>query len=181
MTSCGSGITEVRAAAKRKRSNMNDFHLKMAEKGEKEQELDAPPLSDSFPLPLSLSHTLSRSLPPSLAGCISLSRSLPPSLADCISLSRSRAPSDWTKPSAMMPIITSNAPILEPYSRTMPRVLWWSKGGGGRFLMSEAPLQCSAIGCSGGCRVPLSRGIETNKPVWSRIRAWLWPLSGESD
>ncbi|KAJ1475979.1 hypothetical protein T484DRAFT_1966882, partial [Baffinella frigidus] len=27
-----------------------------------------------------------------------------------------------------------------PYSRPMPRALWWSLGGGGRFLMSEVPL-----------------------------------------
>ena len=28
---------------------------------------------------------------------------------------------------------------LGPYSRPMPRALWWSYGGG-RFLMSEVPL-----------------------------------------
>jgi len=27
-----------------------------------------------------------------------------------------------------------------PYSRTMPRVLWWPKGGGGGVLMSEVCL-----------------------------------------
>ena len=32
-----------------------------------------------------------------------------------------------------------NNPTLGPYSRTIPRVLWWS-GGGGLFLMSEVPL-----------------------------------------
>ena len=34
-------------------------------------------------------------------------------------------------------LIRNSAPI-GPYSRTMPRALWWS--GGGLFLMSEAPL-----------------------------------------
>jgi len=33
-----------------------------------------------------------------------------------------------------------NTPLLEPYSRTIPRVIWWSWGGG-LFLMSEVPLQ----------------------------------------
>ena len=32
-----------------------------------------------------------------------------------------------------------NTPLLGPYSRTIPRVLWWSQGGG-LFLMSEVPL-----------------------------------------
>jgi len=32
-----------------------------------------------------------------------------------------------------------NTPLLGPYSRTIPRVLWWSFGGG-LFLMSEVPL-----------------------------------------
>ena len=27
-----------------------------------------------------------------------------------------------------------NRPRLGPYSRTMPKALWWSKGGGGCFL-----------------------------------------------
>ena len=31
------------------------------------------------------------------------------------------------------------APPLEPYSRTMPRALWWSQGEE-LFLMSEEPL-----------------------------------------
>ena len=31
-------------------------------------------------------------------------------------------------------------PLIGPYSRTIPRVLWWSSGGG-LFLMSEVPLQ----------------------------------------
>ena len=31
-----------------------------------------------------------------------------------------------------------NAPLLGPYSRTIPRVAWWSYGGG-LFLMSEVP------------------------------------------
>ena len=34
----------------------------------------------------------------------------------------------------------SDSPLLGPYSRTLPRVLWWSKGRG-LFLMSEVPLQ----------------------------------------
>ena len=32
-----------------------------------------------------------------------------------------------------------NTPLLGPYSRTKPRVLWWSWGGG-LFIMSEVPL-----------------------------------------
>ena len=35
-------------------------------------------------------------------------------------------------------LIRNSAP-LGPYSRTMPRALWWSLGGG-LFLMSEVPL-----------------------------------------
>ena len=34
-----------------------------------------------------------------------------------------------------------NTPQLGPHIRTIPRVLWWSEGGGGAFLMSEATLQ----------------------------------------
>ena len=33
-----------------------------------------------------------------------------------------------------------NIPPVGPYSSTMPRALWWSKGGG-VFRMSEVPLQ----------------------------------------
>ena len=29
---------------------------------------------------------------------------------------------------------------LGPYSRDMPRAIWWCQGGGGMFLMSEVPL-----------------------------------------
>ena len=32
-----------------------------------------------------------------------------------------------------------NTPLLGPYSRHMPRALWWCLGGG-LFLMSEVPL-----------------------------------------
>jgi len=32
-----------------------------------------------------------------------------------------------------------NTPLLGPYSKTLPRVLRWSKGAG-RFLMSEVPM-----------------------------------------
>jgi len=35
--------------------------------------------------------------------------------------------------------LTRNSAPLGPYSRTMPRALWWSEGGG-LFLMSEVPL-----------------------------------------
>ena len=35
--------------------------------------------------------------------------------------------------------LMSNTPLLGPYSRTIPRVLWRRKGGG-LFLMSEVPL-----------------------------------------
>ena len=34
-------------------------------------------------------------------------------------------------------LVRNSAP-LAPYSRTMPRALWWSQGGG-LFLMSEVP------------------------------------------
>ena len=36
-----------------------------------------------------------------------------------------------------------NTPLLGPYSRTIPRVLWRSQGGG-LFLMSEVPLYTGA-------------------------------------
>jgi len=32
-----------------------------------------------------------------------------------------------------------NTPLLGPYSRTIPRVLWWSLGGGGSFLWARYP------------------------------------------
>ena len=35
--------------------------------------------------------------------------------------------------------LTRNAPLLRPYSRTLPRVMQWSYGGG-LFFMSEVPL-----------------------------------------
>ena len=35
--------------------------------------------------------------------------------------------------------LTRNRLLLGPYSRAMPRALWWPLGGG-LFLMSEAPL-----------------------------------------
>ena len=38
-----------------------------------------------------------------------------------------------------------NSADLGPYSRAMPRALWWSQGGG-QFLMSEVPLQIAASG-----------------------------------
>ena len=37
-----------------------------------------------------------------------------------------------------------NTPLLGPYSRTLPRAIWLS-GGGGLFLLSEAPLQTRRI------------------------------------
>ena len=37
-----------------------------------------------------------------------------------------------------------NPPPLGPYSRTMPRALWQSSGGG-QFLMSEVPLYSSQV------------------------------------
>ena len=33
-----------------------------------------------------------------------------------------------------------NSPLLGSYSNTVPRVLWWSWGGGGLLLMGEIPL-----------------------------------------
>jgi hypothetical protein len=35
--------------------------------------------------------------------------------------------------------LMKNNPSLGPYSRLMPRALWWSQGGGGG-VMSEVPL-----------------------------------------
>ena len=43
-------------------------------------------------------------------------------------------------------LLTRNRAHLEPYSRTMPMVL-----GGGRFLMSEVPLQGSLCRLPRGC------------------------------
>ena len=40
-----------------------------------------------------------------------------------------------------------NNRLLGPYRRTMPRVLWWSQGGG-QFLMSEVTLYVAEM-CSG--------------------------------
>ena len=34
-----------------------------------------------------------------------------------------------------------NYPSLGPYSRLMPRALWWSWEGGGVYIMIEVPLQ----------------------------------------
>ena len=51
-------------------------------------------------------------------------------------------------------LIRNSAP-LGPYSKTMPRALWCSQGGG-RFLMSEVPLY-RAGGRQGGARRVLSR------------------------
>ena len=53
-------------------------------------------------------------------------------------------------------LLTRKRTTLGPYSRPMPRALWWSKGGGGRFLMSEVPLYsrpmltCKALTCVRG-------------------------------
>jgi len=38
-------------------------------------------------------------------------------------------------------LIKNRAP-LGPYTRTMPRAVWWSLGGGRGLLMSELPLYC---------------------------------------
>ena len=47
--------------------------------------------------------------------------------------------------------LTGTPPLLGPYSRTIPGVIWWSQGGW-RFLMSEAPLQRSKRSdYAGGC------------------------------
>ena len=35
--------------------------------------------------------------------------------------------------------LTRNSAPVGPYSTNMPKVLWWSKGGG-LFIMSEVPL-----------------------------------------
>ena len=40
-----------------------------------------------------------------------------------------------------------NTLLLGPFSRTLPRVLWWSLGGGGCFLLARYP-------CTGGVRTP---------------------------
>ena len=44
-------------------------------------------------------------------------------------------------------------PFLGPYSRAMPRALWWSEGGG-CFLMSEVPLYLPPGG-------PVERAFKT--------------------
>ena len=40
--------------------------------------------------------------------------------------------------------LIGNIPLVGPYSRTIPRVLWWSLGGQ-LFLTSEVPLQCDIV------------------------------------
>jgi len=47
-----------------------------------------------------------------------------------------------------------NNPTLGPYSRTMPRILG-SSSGGGRFLMSEVPLYSPSRGLFIMSEVPL--------------------------
>ena len=41
-------------------------------------------------------------------------------------------------------LLMRNSAPLEPYTRTMPRALWWSQGGV-LFLMSEVPLYTSGV------------------------------------
>ena len=55
-----------------------------------------------------------------------------------------------------------NSISLGPYSRPMPRPLWWSKGGG-LFLMAEASLytQCPTLAHSARC----SRGSSRTPPT----------------
>ena len=49
-----------------------------------------------------------------------------------------------------VPRPSENAPPLGPYSRTMPRLLWRSRGGG-RFLMSELPLSWCSFSLWSSC------------------------------
>ena len=50
-----------------------------------------------------------------------------------------------------------NTPLLGPYSRTLPRVINWSYGGG-LFLMSEVPLySCVHRGQGLGCHHVIER------------------------
>ena len=53
------------------------------------------------------------------------------SLNECFTLSYTT----WYRGTSLI----RNTPLLGPYSRTMPRALWRSKGGG-LFLMSEVTL-----------------------------------------
>jgi hypothetical protein len=50
-------------------------------------------------------------------------------------------------------LIRNSAP-LGPYSRTMPRALWWSQGGG-LFHMSEVPLYYADHSRSAQSHIPL--------------------------
>ena len=49
-------------------------------------------------------------------------------------------------------LIRNSAPI-GPYGRTILRVIWWSLGGGGLFLMSEVPLW-------GGVNMDLLKSVQ---------------------
>ena len=64
-----------------------------------------------------------------------------------------------------------NSLPLGPFSRTLPRALWWSWGGG-RFLMSEVPLYMGtslttqrATTCKGFLSSELVWPTRTNQPV----------------
>ena len=82
------------------------------------------------------------------------------------------------KPYRSTSLITDNPP-LGPYSRTVPRVLWWSSGGW-LFLMSEVPLYLDDLTARADvswkfsysshrleqvflCRVILTKQVDNNK------------------
>ena len=50
-----------------------------------------------------------------------------------------------------------NTHLLRPYSRTIPRVIWWSEGGGGYFLRARYP-------CKPSTPNPTQRGTARTAP-----------------
>ena len=62
----------------------------------------------------------------------------------------SRQPASRQGASILYSILHSTGvphPLLGPYSRTIPRALWWSLGGG-LFLVSEVPLYHAPVSCA---------------------------------
>ena len=64
-----------------------------------------------------------------------------------------------------------NNPLLGPYIRTIPRVLWWS-GGGGLFLMSDKA-HCTPYGFG------FRRGREAYATVLHSCSLWTQGLGSE--
>ena len=75
-------------------------------------------------------------------------------------------------------IVTSlirNSDPLGPYSRTIPRVLWWSQGGE-LFLMSEVPLYRTLARAHNEWRAGPGEVVGTTKTVKARFWPWLVPF-----